>query len=124
MRSHELFDPCVNSVCFPDSKSIDEFNLCSKKLDTLLFCIFQSAQLEARCDELLVNPESWKSVASVREVLMDHFKGLELSETEGIHIREMIAIMIGRKQQGLGVNVFLMVNYSAAARITATNAES
>ncbi len=90
----------------------------------MLFCIFQSAQLAARCDKLLVNPERWKSVACVREVLMDHFKGLELSETEGIHIREMIAIMYARKQRGLGVNVALMVNNAAAARITATNAES
>ncbi len=92
-RSCEVVNPCVNSVCFPDSKNIDEFNLCSKKLDTLLFCIFQSAQLAARCDKLLVNPERWKSVACVREVLMDHFKGLELSETEGIQLRQMIPIV-------------------------------
>ena len=32
------------------------------------------------------------SVACIREVLMDHFKGLELSETEGKQLLRMLAL--------------------------------
>ena len=60
---------------------MDTFNLCSKKLKTLLSCMLQTG-----------NPWTFLKVsgfadllpgARLREVLMDHFKGLEMSETEG-----------------------------------------
>ena len=35
------FTPVSSACCFPNSHDMDTFNLCSKKLETLLFCIFQ-----------------------------------------------------------------------------------
>ena len=88
-----------STVCLPNSHDMDAFNLCSKKLTTLLFWIFQVDNLgeswnpEVCCGRLWVNPRAGtlKSVACIREILMDHFKGLELSETEGIQLRQMIS---------------------------------
>ena len=39
MRSRESFRSCL-TVCLPNSHAMDDFNLCSKKLTTLLFLIF------------------------------------------------------------------------------------
>ena len=112
MRSREPFSPCP-AVCLPKSNDIEAFNLCSKKLDTLLFCILQSDQLTEFAGSeggLLMKLGTLKSVAYIRKVLMDHFKGLELSETEGIQLRQMIAtkhnlqpqLMLARTQCGSG----------------------
>ncbi len=100
MRSRESFRSCL-TVCLPNSHAMDDFNLCSKKLETLLFCIFQVDHLvgcnKTGCGGLWANTgttlDGLKSVACIREVLMYHFKGLELSETEGIQLRQMIPIV-------------------------------
>ena len=100
MRSLE--PPC-STVCFPNSSNMDEFNLCSKKLETLV--LFGGLWVG-----LWVHPGTLKSAAYIREALMDHFKGLELSETEGIQLRQMIAtkhnlqpqLMLARTQCGSG----------------------
>ena len=76
-----LREKCMfsSSLCLPNSRDKDAFNLCSKKLTTLLFWIFQVDN--SRLDNpgyipgrLWVNPGTLKSVACIREVLMDYFK--------------------------------------------------
>jgi hypothetical protein len=94
MDLNAYISPTEKTVCFPASDCMEAFNLCSKKLDTLLFCIVQSDKLTEFAGSeggLLMNPETLKTVAYTRKVLMEHFEGLELSETEGDLVRDMIA---------------------------------
>ena len=94
MDIHAYIRPTEKTVCFPNSNNMEAFNLCSKKLDTLLFCILQSDKLAEFAGSeggLLMNPGTLKSVAYTRKVLMNHFEGLELSGTEGTQLRQMIA---------------------------------
>jgi large subunit ribosomal protein L40e len=75
--------------------NMDEFNVCSQKLETLIFHIAHSDYLSLSTDipgedcGLLWEP--LKSVTYITETLKQHFEGLTLTFDEGLQIRALIA---------------------------------
>ena len=75
--------------------SVDEFNVCPAKIETLLFHIDRvwrrSRRGQGVCQDRNPLREPLKSVTCIIEILKQHWKGLELSQDEGSQIRALIA---------------------------------
>ena len=89
----------TNSAMSAGMNNMDEFNVCSQKLETLIFHIAHSDYLSLSTDipgedcGLLWEP--LKSVTCIIETLKLAFEGLELSQDEGSQIRALIAARYG-----------------------------
>ena len=94
MDTGSYINPGPDSPCQPVEgvNSMDQFNLCPSKLETLIFWIVQKDDLAEFAEPeggLLMAP--LKSVEYIVSTLENFFDGLELTEEEGSQLRSMIA---------------------------------